>query len=165
MKNVRYLSVLAGLAMLLTAAAGAQIKWPPFFGTTPSNSVAHWINYAVLGPRNMPFPSVWMSPQRFKTSGYPEFLIVLPPLKYAVVAIFTQYRIARYNCAGGEPQRPPWYTLQVSEHDDGRTQTCVMLQTSACHYLSDVLHLPIDWSLKERQPIVDLAHSIKCKDV
>jgi len=152
--------------MLLTATISvAQDGRPSFiYGTTPDSSVAHWIRLIVLGNRNSPFPIVWLSPQRFKTSGFPEFLVLLSHQKYDVVGNFTQTRIARSDCARKEPQRPPWYTVEISEYVDGRTQMCVIPQASACRFLSGILELPsLNLDAEERKPIDDLARSIKCK--
>ena len=61
--------------------------------------VKRWISYEIVGPRNHPFPIVYLSTLHFET-WLAEFLIVLPEPRYDIVAADTQARIARPDCPG-----------------------------------------------------------------
>ena len=166
MKLSRYALVLLSLVLCAAVANAAEpLDFPPLFGTTPDNAVKSWIKYVVLGPRNSPLPIVLISPERFKTSAYPkETLIVLRHSKYDALASLTQFRTERPDCAGTKRKFAAWYTVEISQHADGKTQKCVLRQKSACRYLSGVVRLSgLDWTAEERRPIAGFMRSINCK--
>ena len=164
MKLSRYTLMLVGVTVLTTASSDGQIEFPPLFGTTPDSAVKNWIKYVVVGPQNSLLPIVLISPQIFETSGYPESLIVLPQSKYDLIDRFTHNRMSLSDCKSDKRQVAEWYSIEMSDHDNARTQKCVLPQASACRYLSGVLQLSgVDWSDAEHKPIDDLVRSIKCK--
>lgn len=125
--------------------------------------VRRWISYQVLGPRNSPFTIVYFSTRPFKTL-VGEYLVVLPAARYDIVSSYTLGRVARPDCPGEFRGGDVWYTVQVADHDRGRTRQCILPQRSACDYLSGVVKLRgINWTTMELRPVVDFMGQIKCK--
>lgn len=155
---------LISLTTVATLALAGQVERPWFiYGRKPDSSVSQWIRFVVLGNRNSPFPIIWISPQHFRTSGFPEFLIELRRPRYKIVDNFTKIRIMRSDCVRRDPRRPPWYTVEISQYADGYTRMCIIPGKSACRYLSGILRLPgVDWTSDERKPIANFMHGIKC---
>jgi hypothetical protein len=124
--------------------------------------VAHLISYEILGPRNHPFPIVYLSTRYFHTT-LGEFVVVLPKTRFDVVSAYTQARFARPDCPGEPPIGDIWYTVKITEHNKKRTRACVLPQASACEYLLGVAKLEgMDWTRKELQPIRDFGLEAKC---
>jgi hypothetical protein len=124
--------------------------------------VARWTWFQILGPRNHPFPIVYLSTQPFMTKQN-EFLIVLPAKRYDIFFEDTQVRISRADCPGAEPRGNVWYTVEVVQHDKNGTQRCILPQASACYYLSSVVRLSgVNWSATELRPITGFMSEIEC---
>ena len=155
--NMKSWLVMPILWWVTVSSAG---DFSPTFGTTPNTSVKHWIKYVVVGPSNHPFPIVQKSTRRHKTIGFSEELLVVTPATYSVLARFTQSSIASGTC--DMPLPPPWYTVQISEHEAGHDYMCTMLQTPACQYLFGVLRLPHIWTKAETTAITGFIEEIKC---
>lgn len=131
-------------------------------GQTPDAQVKHWLRLTVLGERNKPFPVIFISPQRFKTPGFPETHIVLRDKEYRVLTVFTRTK----RCSIGIIERPAWGTVLITEYKDAAaSDLCVMTPAAACDYLSAISMLPsINWTATQLEPIHELADAIKCKE-
>ena len=160
MSPSRFAAALAALIIGASVTAAENLTLSPF---ARSPSVKRWIWYQVLGPRNHPFPIVYLSTEHFQTTPL-EFLVVLPPATYDIVSAFTRARIARPDCPGKEPTGDVWYTVEIAEHHREQTQHCVLPQRLACEYLSGVVKLGgIDRTAKELGPIAGFMREIGCK--
>ena len=160
MKLLRFLLASAFLTTVGATTAADSPEFPPLFGQIPP--VSHWIKYLNIGERNYTYPVVYISSKRFKTS-WPEFLIVLDPARYDIVAKVTQSRLARTDCSMGMPMPPPPHTVEISERDDSRTQQCVIPQAAACEYFSAVTKLAgMNWTPAELRPIHQFVVSVDC---
>ena len=127
--------------------------------------VPHSISYEILGPRNHPFPVVYISTRHFRTI-LGEFLVVLPQARFDILSAHTRARLARPDCPGEAPVTDVWYTVRISEHDRKGTQACVLSQALACDDLSLVVHLAgIHWTAEELRPITDFMAAAKCDTV
>jgi hypothetical protein len=165
MKRRRRAFLIASIALVTNAVIAQPARGPSFiYGTMPSHSVKQWIRFIVLGNRNSPFPIIWISPQHFRTSGLPEFLIVLPRTKYSIVESYMQSRIGRSDCLRKEPQRPHWFTVEILAHSSDGNKICIIPQAPACRFLRHLLQLNrVDWTAAEAMPIEYLMDSIKCR--
>ncbi len=161
--------VLACLGLLLFSirmSRADQLSLPDpqvfTYGQTPDAQVRSWIRLAVLGARDKPFPVIFLSPQRFKTPGFPEVHILLRGKEYRALAVFTRTK----RCSIAVVERPAWGTLLITEYADAQaSDLCVMPPASACGYLSAVSKLAgISWTATQLEPIRELADAIKCTD-
>jgi hypothetical protein len=133
-----------------------------FQATARDPGVKHWISYQILGPRNHPFPIVYISTRHFTTT-LPEILIVLPNRRYDILSAYTQARIIRSDCPGEGPIDDIGYTFEIAERVERRTQRCVLPQASACDYLSGAAKLSgINWTAEELRPITDFMLTMRC---
>lgn len=130
------------------------------YGQTPDAQVKSWIRLAVLGARDKPFLVIFISPQRFKSPGFPEAHILLRGNEYRALAVFTRTK----QCSIGVVERPAWGTLLITEYRDGHSRNlCVMPPEAACAYLSSISMLAgINWTSTQLEPIHELADAIKC---
>jgi hypothetical protein len=140
---------------------------PPFLGTTPSNSVKHWIKFVVEGVVNHPFPMVMITTERFKT--WRERLIVLPASDFAIVDGLAKTRIGEGGCAASVKSIPRdllenEHRLLLFEHDDDLTQSCWLPRTAtSCEFLSAVMGLAnVGWGPGDLQAIRSIAGEIGC---
>jgi hypothetical protein len=124
-----------------------------------------WISYEILGPRNHPFPIIYLSTQSFKPT-WDEFPVVVQPARYDMLAAYTRARIARPDCPGKWPVGNVWYAVQVIERDEEYVGNCVLPQALACNYLSGVVNLPgINWTASELRPITLFMSNVRCDSV
>jgi len=125
--------------------------------------VKRWIWYQILGPRDHPFPIVYLSTERFGLTPV-ESLILLPEAKYRLVAAYTRARIASPECPGKTPPPDVWYVIEIAQHDDDQTLHCILPKAEACNYLSGVMSLRgMNWSVATSQPISELLWEARCK--
>jgi hypothetical protein len=169
MKRLWYTTLLTtfGIALAVNSVWASEtksgalptLKNPWFiFGSTPPKEINDWVKLLVLGNRNSLFPIVWVSPQRFKLSGFPERLIVLPRKDYREFVKFISVR----GCSKARPTGSVWGTLEISHHSKDRTEVvCVLPQKAACPYLADIMD-KIVTTKERRAPISDLRVSIGC---
>jgi hypothetical protein len=160
MRQISRVMAAVAFALLAGAVADALGLRPdcrlPSDGTTPNRSVKHWIKYLVFAPRQ-PAPIIQISTRRFKTCKF-EHLVVLSQERYDVIAQLTQ---AQQDCVEKSPAGLLHDTLIVSEHDEGRSQTCTLLPAPACRYLSAVVRLPeMRWTEEERRTLRALVGGI-----
>lgn len=129
------------------------------YGTPPPKFVDHWLRFSVLGDRTAPFVVVWVSPQKFKRSGF-EKLIVLPKHEYHQVASASRSN----TCADTVKLYPGWRMLQATEHSANQEESvCVLPHASACRFLTQLSALPSqDWSEPKTKPISILAADMEC---
>ena len=133
-----------------------------FQATARNPGVKYWISYEIVGPRNHPFPIVYLSTQHFRAIP-PELIVVLPKRRYDIVSAYTQARIARPDCPGEMPTDEKQYTFGIVEGAEERTQSCVLPQASACDYLSGVVKLSgVNWTTEELRPIKDFMLTMRC---
>lgn len=139
------------------------IEHIPIFGKTPPT--AHWIWYVVAGQKDRIAPVLYISTQHFKTIS-PEVLIVLPRVKYKIVARFVQERLAATGCPS-EVQKPlPPYAVQILEHHGGHTSSCMISQASTCEHIADVMKLSdMSWSPAELKILDEFAGGDQCKSI
>ena len=124
--------------------------------------VGQWVSYEIVGPRNHPYPIVYISTEHFETL-IPEFLIVLPQTEYGAVSRYTQSQLERRDCPGEKQARSAWYSVELVEHRATGTQRCVLPQRRACGHLSGLLALPgVEWHADERKPIELLVEEAGC---
>lgn len=161
--------VLACLGLLLFTVRMSRAEQLPLpdpqvftFGQTPDANVRSWTRLAVLGARDKPFPVIFISPQRFKSPGFPEAHVLLRGKEYRALAIFTRTK----RCSIEAVERPAWGTLLITEYRDGHSRNlCVMPPETSCGYLSTISMLPgIDWTSTQLEPIHELADAIKCNE-
>jgi hypothetical protein len=132
------------ISALLASTAAGEVRDP---------GVERWISYAILGPQNDPYPTTYIATDRFK-SEFMEFLTVLPPTRYELVVQFTRAQFARDECPGIAPAEDVWFSVELTEHDRGRTRKCILPHALACKYLAGLVHLKrVKWSVDELQPI------------
>jgi hypothetical protein len=143
-------------AAALSSIAGAE-TFTKVYGSPPP--VKQWIYLDISGPRNHPLPIIYISPYHFKTE-LPEFLIVLPQSTYTSIAMLTESLPARSGCAVVWPKPLPDHSVVVHQHAKGLTHSCVLPQTAACAYLSDVRSLAGNSSVV--QPITYVEGEIGC---
>lgn len=159
MTSSRLAVALTALLFCVSTSSAENVSFS-LFARDPG--VGRWIWYQILGPQNHPLPIIYLSTQHFKTRAN-EFLIVLPPARYAIIAAHTQARVARPDCPGEEPRGDVLNTVEIAEHDEKHTQRCVLPQALACEYLSGVVKLSgIHWAAKELKPITDFMLEVRC---
>jgi hypothetical protein len=152
------LAVTLTLSMICITNA-VQITYAASSG---GRDVEHLISYTILGPRDHPFPIVYVSDQHFPTNRG-EFLVVLPQARFDIFSAYTRARLSRPDCPGQEPVGNVWYTVQIAQQDKEMMYGCALLQALACDYLSDVVNLPgINWTAEELKPITDFVLEIRC---
>jgi hypothetical protein len=151
-------------SMVMSRADQLPLPDPQVFmyGQTPDAQVKSWIRLAVLGARDKPFPVIFISPQRFKSPGFPEVHIVLRGKEYRALSVFTRTK----RCSIGVVERPAWGTLLITEYRDGHSSNlCVMPPEASCDYLSTMSMLAsINWTSTQLEPIHELADAIKCNE-
>jgi len=156
------LRLLIALTVSIVYTSSTTAKDFYLAGQARDPGVQRWIWYEIVGPRNNPLPIVYLSTQSFKTMS-DELLIVLPPARYGIVSAYTRARITRTDCPGEVPRGNIWHTVAIAEHEDNKTQHCVLPQALACEYLSGVVKLiGINWTAKELQPITDFMSEVRC---
>lgn len=107
---------------------------------------------------------LYLTAEPFKTWTDENVLIVLPLAKYDIVSAFTQARLVRSDCPGDRALVDDWYTVQIAQHDKGRTQQCILPQRLACDYLSGVANLRgMNWTPKELRLITRFMSQVRCK--
>jgi hypothetical protein len=156
---------LASLSVLLLAVSMASaiesFEPPRIFGRIPPTK--HWIWYVVAGPRNGVAPVVYISTGHFRTA-FPEELIVVSSARFNILARFTKARLAKASCPFEVNKPLPYYAVQISEHRDGHTSSCMLSQASACDHIAEVTRLPgMDWSPAELKIFDDLARGDQCR--
>jgi hypothetical protein len=157
------LAIGLSLLMICTGIVSADTFTPAVSARDPG--VPHSISYEILGPRNHPFPIVYLSTRHFGTK-LGEFLVVLPKTRFDILSAYTRARIARPDCPGAEPVGDVWYTVKITEHDKKRTRGCVLLQALACDYLSGVVKLSdVNWTAEELRPITNFMGEVGCGNV
>lgn len=145
--------------MICTSVTTADTPRIPDQARNPG--VKRWISYEIIGPRNHPFPIVYLSTQEFEILRG-ESLIVLPQQRYDIISADTQARIARPDCPGNEAVGPVWYSVKITAHEK-HTRHCVLPRALACHYLSGVVKLSgINWTVAELRPITDFMEEDAC---
>ncbi len=162
------LTLLLGILLVSNIAIASNevpepFEPPPIFGSTPPT--AHWIWYVIAGQKDRSAPVVYISTKHFKTR-WPEVLIVLPQVKYDVIAKFTLSRLSASSCPF-EVQKPlPPYAVQIFEHRGGKTSSCMISQASACDYIAKVMHLPaMNWSPAQLKILDEFAGGDQCKSI
>jgi len=133
-----------------------------FQATARDPGVEHWISFQILGPRNHPFPILYLSTRRFRTT-LPEFIIVLSSRRYYILSAYTQERIVRPDCSGEPPIDDVGYTFEIAGRIKKGIQRCVLRQELACAYLAGVINLSgINWTAAEFRPITDFMRTMRC---
>jgi hypothetical protein len=155
------LATVLTLSMICSSiASGENVN---FQAAARDPGVEHWISYQILGPRNHPYPILYLSTRRFRTT-LPEFIIVLPSRRYDILSAYTQERIVLPDCLGEPPIDDVGYTFEIAGRIKKRIQRCVLRQAQACAYLSSVINLAgINWTAAEVRPITDFVLTMRCK--
>lgn len=162
MTCLRLAGALALLMICWSNSTAADFSFPV---VARDPGVNHWISYQILGPRNHPFPMVYISTRHFKTTP-PEFIIVMPQKKYGIISAYTQARMARADCPGKEPVGNVWHSVEIAEHDKKAGRQCVLPQAMACEYFSAVVSLVgIAWTAEKLRPINDFNQEIDCSSI
>jgi hypothetical protein len=131
-------AIAIALWIVSTSATAGDFRLAPF---ARDPGVERWTWFQILGPRNHPFPIIYLSTRAFMTKPN-ESLVVLPPERYDIFSAYTHARITRSDCPGTEPRGEIWYTVEVVEHDKNAVRHCMLPQVSACSYLASVVKYP-----------------------
>jgi hypothetical protein len=139
---------------------------PPIGGTNPSGTIKRWIRLRVEGPSNHPFAMLLISTKRFQT--WREELLVLSPVRYEVIDRFTQSTMSQPDCKSFDefPPEPPYDNMiSISERNEDRSRSCVMLKAESCDFLSELMYLPdMNWTEAEIRPVKHVRGELRCKD-
>jgi hypothetical protein len=117
------------------------------------------------GPSQIGCGSPWISSQQFKTSGFPEYLIVTSKSDYTALASFARKKFSQSKkCSAAEPSTPSWGTVEISQANAGHYRVlCVVPKESACTLLNEFATLRnVDLTAAQQEPLENLAGSLDC---
>jgi hypothetical protein len=160
MRNIALVLLLTFELMTLgKVAAAKEFDLPDVInGTPPPEFVKRWTRLSILGPRNSPYPIVWLSPYSFGRSGF-EKLIVLSPRAYKTTEFLSRSNL----CTNGIKKYPKSGTLEVATFSQRKQALCTMPRKQACYSLSKLLMLPgMEQTTPKAEPIRELMAAVNC---
>jgi hypothetical protein len=150
-------------AMLVCASVTAADRTFPFYEVAPKRSDPPWIRYWILAPQNHPLPVIYVSHEKFKPQAIGEFFLILPRLKYNVVARSTHEQMVSSDCLLTPPDNAP--SVQILEHEAAADEArqCILRPELACEYLSKIVTLPgVDWAPDDVTTIRNFMGEAEC---
>jgi len=150
------------IALCFTCLSLAVADDFSFQAASRDPGVHQWIAYQIVGPRNHPSPIVYVTTRHFKTK-LPEFLLVLPKWRYALLSAYTNARIVGPACRAA-PVDDIGYTFEIARRVEKRVQRCDLPKATACAYLAGVVGLSgVNWTRYELQPFTDFMLTMQCE--
>jgi len=130
----------------------------------PSEKINPSLVFNIEGPINHPYLVLYLSTRYFPTES-DVLLAVLPLRNYRIVSGFTEALMTRPACTSPGPEADLWYSVRITEHDERRTQRCVLPQRLACNYFAAILQLPdINWSAQNLVLIKHFMSEVQCQN-